>query len=290
MNWRARWGTALMLMSAWPSMLEAYSGSLQPDTPRRAILDAIRPRAVSRVHQPVRIVVHTLTHGDGWAVVQGELVGATNTPIDWTLAPECEPELDKILFAVLRQQQSTWDIVQLNVCATEPPYWEDTFVHTTAAPCAVFAGLTTATGSDVRMLCEKRTHKPLRKMTDDSAALRRAGALLWEMNERHNEFGYRRRARGITPAATQKMTDALADRITKHRNALERLLPTLSQDTRFAIGVARFLQRWPDRDAIRTDLLLPPSTGALGADIASLAMQVHDSRRTWKTLFPFFRP
>lgn len=34
----------------------------------------------------------------------------------------------------------------------------------------------------------------------------------------------------------------------------------------------------------------PPSTGELGADIGSLAMQVHDTRRRWKTLFPFFRP
>jgi hypothetical protein len=132
--------------------------------------------------------------------------------------------------------------------------------------------------------------RPSRWIPDEAAALRRAGALLWEMSERHQEFSDGRRARRITPADVKQLTESTAGRLRKNRDALARLLPALAPDSRFAIDLARFLQRWPKRDAFLNDLMLPPDDGRVGADISSLAMQVRDTRRTWKTLFPFFRP
>ncbi len=132
--------------------------------------------------------------------------------------------------------------------------------------------------------------RPFRAGPDEAAALRRAGALLWEMSEKHHEFSDRRRARRITPTAVNQLTESTASRLSKNRDALAGLLPALAHDSRFATDLARFVQRWPNRDAFLNDLLLPPDDGKVGVDISSLAMQVHDTRRRWTTLFPFFRP
>lgn len=132
--------------------------------------------------------------------------------------------------------------------------------------------------------------RPFRAAPDEAAALRRAGALLWEMSEKHHEFSDRRLARRITPAALQQLTQSAAGRLSKNRDALAGLLPALASDSRFASDLSRFLQRWPDRATLYSDLLLPPEGGKVGIDISSLAMQVRDTRRGWKTFFPLFRP
>jgi hypothetical protein len=129
-----------------------------------------------------------------------------------------------------------------------------------------------------------------RSGSDEAAALRRAGALAWEMSERHHEFSDRRIARRITPEAVARLTDATADNLARLRDGLAKVHPSLTPDSRFAMDLARFLERWPDRDAFREDLLLPVGGGRAASDISSLAMQLTDTRRRWRTPFPFFRP
>jgi len=125
---------------------------------------------------------------------------------------------------------------------------------------------------------------------DDTAALRRAGALLWKMSEVHHDFSNRRIARKVTPDKVRKLAVSTATSHAKNRAALAKLLPALKPDTRFAGDVTHFLQRWPDRDAFYNDLMSESGGSASGAAITSLAMQVTDTRRRWKTLFPLFRP
>ena len=132
--------------------------------------------------------------------------------------------------------------------------------------------------------------QPPHANADEAKALRKAGALAWAMSEAHHDYSNKRIARRITPEASQRLAHATADKLAGKRNELARVLPALTGDTRFAIDLARFLERWPDRDALLQDLLLPSDRETLPSDISQLAMQTTDTRRGWKTLFPFFRP
>lgn len=131
---------------------------------------------------------------------------------------------------------------------------------------------------------------PFQAGADDAAARGRAGALLWEMSELHHEFGDRHIARGVTPEKARKMAASTAGSLADKRDDLAELLPQLSPDTRFAADLARFLQKWPDRQTFLEDLLVFYNGAQSGVDITSLAMQVSDTRRGWKTPFPMFRP
>ncbi len=131
---------------------------------------------------------------------------------------------------------------------------------------------------------------PFQAGADDVVALGRAGALLWEMSELHHEFGDRHIARGVTPEKARKMAVSTAGRLADKRDELAELLPELPADTRFVADLLRFLQQWPDRQTFLADLLIFYSGAQSGADITSLAMQVPDTRRGWKTPFPIFRP
>ena len=131
---------------------------------------------------------------------------------------------------------------------------------------------------------------PFQAGADDVVALGRAGALLWEMSELHHEFGDRHIARGVTPEKARKMAVSTAGRLADKRDELAELLPQLPTDTRFVADLLRFLQKWPDRQTFLDDLLIFYNGAQSGADITSLARQVPDTRRGWKTPFPIFRP
>jgi len=124
----------------------------------------------------------------------------------------------------------------------------------------------------------------------DDAVLRKASGLVWDMNEWHHEFSDRRLARGITPDKERALAESVAGKFASHRDKLAALLPKLPPDSRFAADLARFVQTWPTRDAFLQDLLGPTRGEKSGLTMSSLAMQVTDPRRGWKTLFPFFRP
>lgn len=125
---------------------------------------------------------------------------------------------------------------------------------------------------------------------DGDAVLRKASGLVWEMTEWHHDFNVGRLARGITPDKERALAAATAGKLAAQRNKLAALLPKLPPDARFTIDLARFVQTWPTPDAFLQDLLDPAHGEKSGLAISSLAMQVPDPRRRWKTLFPFFRP
>ncbi len=131
--------------------------------------------------------------------------------------------------------------------------------------------------------------RSLRPGSEDGA-LRKASGLVWEMTEWHHEFTVRRLARGITPDKERALAESTAGKFATQRNTLAGLLPKLPPGTRFTTDLAQFVQAWPTRDTFLQDLRDPTHGEKSGLAIASLAMQVTDPRRRWRTLFPFFRP
>jgi hypothetical protein len=124
---------ALMLLGASATCLAgAISGA-----ERKEILDAARPVVSTMVRQPIKFKVDHLNVDANWAVLVGELIHANGGPVDWKKAPGCHPDLDKMLWVVLAKADGKWRIAQVDVCASEPPYWSTGL----AWPCGVYAGL-----------------------------------------------------------------------------------------------------------------------------------------------------
>lgn len=125
---------------------------------------------------------------------------------------------------------------------------------------------------------------------NNEVAMKKASALLWDMSEWHHEFSVRRLARRITPDKARALAESTAAKFAAHRDKLAALVPKLPPGARFTTDLERFVQTWPTRDAFLQDLVGPAHGEKSGSAISSLAMQVSDPRRRWKTLFPFFRP
>jgi hypothetical protein len=122
------------------------------------------------------------------------------------------------------------------------------------------------------------------------AVLPKASGLVWEMTEWHREFSDHRLARGITPDAERALAESTAAKLAAQRDKLEALVSKLPPGTRFTADLTKFVQTWSTRDIFLHDLLGDAHGEQSGLAIASLAMQVTDPRRGWKTLFPLFRP
>ncbi len=124
------------------------------------------------------------------------------------------------------------------------------------------------------------------------AVLEKAGALLGEMKEVAQEYRDTHTLRGKTPAKVDAMASRAARKLARHRDDLADLLPRLNPDTEFAIGLAKFLDKWPDAAAFKRDLLADDTQekGTSQVEIVSLWFQVPDRRAKWKTPFPFLRP
>lgn len=130
------------------------AGSPAPSQ-RQQILDAIRPVAAQQANQAVRFKVDRLNREGSWAVLVGELVGPDGRSLDWAKATGCEPELDKMLWAVAQRTAGHWQVEHLQICAAEPPYWYlDEDYGGLAWPCAVYAGLNDGEG-DLQQRCEQ---------------------------------------------------------------------------------------------------------------------------------------
>lgn len=153
----------LILLSGVMTSRAAAQSLAPTKADRTAILDAVRAPAAMRTRQAVRIVVSRLNRVGEWAVLEGELVSVKGRSLDWSRASECEPELDKRLWSIVRRSPRGWDVVQLAVCASEPPYWDPTFLARTSVPCDVLAGLTSSEGKDLVAECRRvrRTHNEL---------------------------------------------------------------------------------------------------------------------------------
>ena len=74
MMWGARLGTCLLLLGTAPCALAQDGRTVKPTKERRAILDAIRPLAVARVHQPVAPLQRVHGSDRGGVIHSGRLV------------------------------------------------------------------------------------------------------------------------------------------------------------------------------------------------------------------------
>lgn len=110
------------------------------NTERKAILDTVRPQAAKLAGQAVRIKVDRLNASGEWAILVGEIVAPEGQKLDWRLADGCEDDLDKMLWAVLNKTAGQWRVKEIDICASEPPWWylEDADLK---LPCEVYAGL-----------------------------------------------------------------------------------------------------------------------------------------------------
>ena len=108
---------------------------------RKAFLDAIRPHAEKRAGQPVRFKVGTLNVDGDWALLVGELRGPSGRPIDWSLAPGCNSDLDKGLWVVARRRAQIWQIREMEICMPEPVWWAYDERSVLGKPCGIYANL-----------------------------------------------------------------------------------------------------------------------------------------------------
>jgi hypothetical protein len=130
---------------------------------RRPVLDAARPVAASRAGQPVKIKVDVLNTDAGWAVLIGELVSPSGASLDWEKAEGCHPDLDKMLWVVLKKSAGKWKVRHIDICASEPPYWSlDALYGGLVWPCGVYAGLD-AGGEDGPLEKQCREQKARRR-------------------------------------------------------------------------------------------------------------------------------
>ena len=130
---------ALMILALMT--FTAYADTVAP-AERRAILDAIRGSAAQEAGQPLKIKVDQLNVDDGWAVLVGELVAQDGGSLDWSKSQDCQTDFDRMLWAVLAQRHNQWQIEEIYICASEPPWWYLQENQGLIWPCGVYAGLT----------------------------------------------------------------------------------------------------------------------------------------------------
>lgn len=138
----------------------ATAASAKQPSERQRILDAARPRAAADAGQPVRIKVDRLNIDAGWAVLVGELVGSPGKAIDWDKATNCEAELDKMLWVVLRKRGADWRVEHMDICASEPPYWYLEQFGGFVWPCGVYNGLDAPDGVKLDTQCRLEREAP----------------------------------------------------------------------------------------------------------------------------------
>lgn len=137
---------------------------------RAAILDAARPLAAEEAGQPVRIKVEKLNIDSGWAMLIGELVGPPGERMDWAKAGNCNADLDKMFWVVLRKSQGAWQVKNMEICASEPPYWYLEQYDSLAWPCGVFAGLEAGLGETLEAQCRRGD-----RLAGDDGPVRQSG-------------------------------------------------------------------------------------------------------------------
>lgn len=133
---------------------------------RKPILDAIRPEASKQAGQPVRIKIERLNVSNGSAILIGNIVAEEGKTLDWSLAKNCEADLDKMLWVVLNKTGEKWNVKEMTICASEPPYWYLKDDQLTM-PCEVYKGMDSMQeGSqleDLGQRCEALKEKPQKK-------------------------------------------------------------------------------------------------------------------------------
>ena len=107
---------------------------------RKAILDTFRPQAANQAGQAVRIKVDRLNTSGEWAILVGKVVAPEGQKLDWSQAKDCDADLDKMLWAVLTKTAGQWQVKEIDIRASEPPWWYLTDADL-KLPCDVYSGL-----------------------------------------------------------------------------------------------------------------------------------------------------
>jgi hypothetical protein len=131
-----------------------------PQAERQSILGAVRPTATHMAGQAIRMKIDRLNVDRGWAVLVGSLVSTTSRGIDWSLAKDCAPELDKMLWVVLHKRNSVWRVKHIEICAPEPPYWNLEQYGGLIWPCGVYSGLETGEDETLEDRCRNQVPRP----------------------------------------------------------------------------------------------------------------------------------
>ena len=133
----------------------AHAKDLPPGE-RAALLDTARPAAAKLAGQAVRIKVDKLNVDGGWAVLVGSLVSADGKGMDWNRAKGCQPDLDRMLWVVMKKTGADWRVQEIDICAAEPPYWELASQQQYKWPCGVYANLFFDGEESLEARCRKR--------------------------------------------------------------------------------------------------------------------------------------
>jgi len=110
---------------------------------REAVLDAMRPTAARLAGQPVKFRVDRLNINAQWAVLYGGLLRPDGGEPDWSLAQEdtaCHLDLDKGLFAVAQKVDGRWTSKYIDICESEPAYWDVPHLEEIGFPCDLLRG------------------------------------------------------------------------------------------------------------------------------------------------------
>lgn len=121
--------------------LSCVSSFAMSQDERKEFLDAIRPEAAKKAGQPIRFKVSHLNRDGDWAVLVGSLMAEEGKTMDWDKAEDCDPNLDKLLWVIAKKGQHGWQVKQMDICSSEPPYWYLDPKVDFARPCGIYAGL-----------------------------------------------------------------------------------------------------------------------------------------------------
>ena len=127
-----------------------------PQAERQSILGAVRPAAARMAGQTIRIKIDRLNVDRSWAVLVGSLVSETGKGIEWSLAKDCAPELDKMLWVVLQKSNKVWRVKHIEICAPEPPYWNLEQYGGLIWPYGVYSGLETGEDETLEDRCRNQ--------------------------------------------------------------------------------------------------------------------------------------
>ena len=111
---------------------------------REALLSVVRPVAERMAGQPVKFRIDTFNLDEQWALVSGTLVRPDGGSLDWSLARkslDCDTSDDKALGVVAHKLDGQWTVKRIDVCDSEPIYWEVASVEKTGLPCDLLRGL-----------------------------------------------------------------------------------------------------------------------------------------------------
>lgn len=72
----------------------------------------------------------------------------------------CEADLDRMLWVVLKRKQTGWTVKHMQICAAEPPYWYLEQYGGLVWPCGVYKGLLSSGPETLEAQCRRQRSSP----------------------------------------------------------------------------------------------------------------------------------